>query len=229
MPKVYSLRNLPPCPDPELYILVKTRRGYYWRRKRGTVKDAPLNEPFQQQSDNSKVLGPAVKKLRMKLAPYLAGVRTGYLQTNWTNSLRASLRPGTAFSYLPLRGYDFQRDHPWLTVMSGYNLETQKNFFRVRIPVGGGLMRPQNNLVTEYYFELVLLYGNVVAGDSLRIDEDVSPLYAYEDEPRGECVLEVSLPTKKKPWMLMLKLNALEGDVPAVSPRHYAMMVIGAG
>ena len=90
-------------------------------------------------------------------------------------------------------------------------------------------MRPQNNLVTEYYFELVLLYGNAVAGDSLRIDEDVSPLYAYEDEPRGECVLEVALPTKKKPWLLILKLNALENDVPAVSPRHYAMMVIGAG
>src|SRR5689334_20547027 len=57
--KKKSPRRAPsPCPDPEKYILVKTKYRSYWRKKRGTVKPAVLNKVL---TESASLTGPANK------------------------------------------------------------------------------------------------------------------------------------------------------------------------
>jgi hypothetical protein len=58
----------------------------------------------------------------------------------------------------------------------------------------------------------------------------VSSLYPFTEWiEKSVCSLSIELPANKKPWMVLLKVNCLEGNELAVHPRHYAMTVVAVG
>jgi hypothetical protein len=99
----------------------------------------------------------------------------------------------------------------------------------VTIPVDAHTVKKLSTLVTAYYFELILLYGDPSLTNGLRIDSDTSPLYSLNRKEATVCRLSLDLPHKKVPWMLILKISCHEGDSLALHCRHYGMKVIRTG
>src|SRR6476620_8534868 len=72
MPCYPDRRSLPPCPDPDMSVLVETKEGVYWRRKRSKERSA-TNKVLQANESLMKRCSPAAKKVLTALAPYRTG------------------------------------------------------------------------------------------------------------------------------------------------------------
>ena len=231
-------KHLPPCPDPERYVRVDTREGSYWRRKRGTVKPALLNERFAANNRAYKVLMPAAARVVHHLEPYTRGLRPGRITARiaalWLPDYLSSGR----ISFTALEKLEFQPESPTEKLLKGgasllsRKLRTTADGAAVHtlsIAPDKGSVQAQNDLVTDYYFELILLYGDCTQDGGLSVCSGSSALYRYGEEPAAPCVMELTAAPAGEPWMLLLKLNSLEGPELAVHCRHYAMLVVKAG
>jgi hypothetical protein len=96
---------------------------------------------------------------------------------------------------------------------------------RVEVPIDHFPIEAQNRLASEFYFELVLLYGDPNEEWGLRTENVESPLYVYWEKTKRICVLEVDLP-EQADWCVILKVNSLEGNYLAVHPMRYRMRVV---
>jgi hypothetical protein len=90
-------------------------------------------------------------------------------------------------------------------------------------------MEPKSGLVTDYYFEAILLYGDVTKENGLRIDSVISPLYPFKKTPETTCVLTLQLSGTTFPWMVLLKASCQEKDQPSVHYKHFGMQVVMVG
>jgi hypothetical protein len=219
----------PPCPgNPEDYIFVKTIEGGNWRKKRGTVKQAKLNEAYKASRNNTKIVSPAARKVRAALEPYMRGIQPGRLNVRIGTAFRKSLKNNGGLQLHFLKGLELQRDHPMdQLLISQFSVRVEKGDVRVEIPIHPRCVKPFNDLVTDYYFEAVLLYGDVNEEHGLRTESVESRLYSYYSEETTTCIMELSLPEEKE-WCLLLKISSLEGKEVAVHPRHYRMKVVEA-
>ena len=217
----------PPSPGPD-YVWIKTSEGGYWRRKRGTIKKAKLNRPFQEGSKRMKQSAPATSRILDKLAPYTNGLYMGRLHSRISGMLRTSLKESGKADLRCLNGLDLQRDHP-LERLLRVNAKTKVTADEVvvMLPVGERTLNRLNTLVTNYYFELVLLYGDAVKANGLRTESMESDV--YEIEKNYNLTLKLHLVLPEKPWIALLKVNSIEGDELAQSYKLYGMKVIGAG
>lgn len=225
---IYVSKEYPPCPgDPKDHVLVKSREGMHWRRKRGTVKPAGLNAGFQASSEATKMIAPASKRILAALQPYLGGLDKGRLNNRIGNALRRSLKENNRLELSYLKGIELQREHPLAEMVQvDYLVFIDQKTVRIEIPVEPGTVKPFNRLVSDYYFEAILLYGDPGKEKALKTDSAESPLYPIDGEIRTKCVLTLSIP-EKEDWCLLLKLSSLEGREMAVHPRHYRMKVVG--
>jgi hypothetical protein len=87
----------------------------------------------------------------------------------------------------------------------------------------------KKSIYTEFFFELIVVWGNPMKEGGLRVDATESKKYeryaAYEEA----CILKVDLPVKRGPWMGLIKVTCLEdGELPR-NPRHYGMKVVAVG
>lgn len=124
-----------------------------------------------------------------------------------------------------LKGIECQRDYPLDGLLQcNYRVTTTENTVRIEIPVGSSSMKAQNKLVSDYYFEAVLLYGDVGKEKGLDTMSTESKLYRYRDEEENVCLL--SLPLPEGDWCLFLKVSSLEGKELAVHAKHYRMKVV---
>jgi hypothetical protein len=85
-------KNIPPCPDAERYVLVQTREGKYWRRKRGSVKKAVLNETLQRNVEMMRQSAPAARMIMTRLLAFTGRLETGRLNARISARLRKQLR-----------------------------------------------------------------------------------------------------------------------------------------
>lgn len=223
-------RKPPPCPgDPRDYILVTTREGLHWRRRRGTVKPAPLNAGFQASKEATKLVAPACKQIRTALEPYLRGLQPGRLNNRMGTALRHSLAENGRLELSCLKGVELQREHPLEAMLTAaYRIRVDKDTVRMEIPIEPHTVTPLNRLVTDYYFEAVLLYGEVGKEEALQTRSVESPLYPIGSNTKATCVLELPIP-RKQDWCLLLKLSCLEGRELAVHTKHYRMKVVEGG
>ena len=81
-----------------------------------------------------------------------------------------------------------------------------------------------NNLVTDYYFELILLYGDAGKENGLRTESEDSDVYEIKKDNTPDCKLRMVLP--EQPWIALLKVNCIEGNELAGSPKLYGMKVV---
>jgi hypothetical protein len=223
-----SKRALPPCPDPQLYQMIKTKEGYFWRRKRGTVTKVRLNKSFTEQVNAVKITAPAASRILGKLEPYTRLLQMGRITMRLSAQLRKGLK-NEVIHFGSLIDFDFQKDYPLLKIlMTNYTIVEKKDSLEITIPLKNAVKK-QNNLATHFWFDVILLYGDITKSGGLTcIDASSSP-YAFDQKAETACILNLPLPKHKTWWLLLLKVGCIEGNEMAVHPRHYAMKIIRVG
>jgi hypothetical protein len=221
--------DLPPCPDPDLYILVKTREGSFWRRKRGTVTPARLNSAFAKNVSNTKLASPAARRIIRNLHPFLVDLHTGRLTARLTGLLVKTINQKGVFDFSLLKGFEFQQPALEKLLFTQVDVRPGKREITLSIPLYPGVVARRGNLVKDYYFEGILLYGDVSVDNDLQVESTISKLYSFEDESKHTCMLSLPLPEAGVPWMAILKAICQEEDRPSINPRHFGMRVMAVG
>jgi hypothetical protein len=111
------------------------------------------------------------------------------------------------------------RSNPWV--------EQQGSKITLHIYVTSETVKLYSRFVIGYYFEVILLYGDVTKDKGLEVDSVVSSLYAFSDENEGICDFNLYLPDGSFRWMVMLKVSCQEENRMAVSEKGYGMRVVG--
>lgn len=224
--KKRSRRDIPYCADPENHVLVETREGIFWRKKR---KKTALNEALATNVDLSKISGPAARQVVEKLRPYFKGLEPGRITLRISNGLRKALKEKKRMDYSFLHGLELQREHKLhQLLLAAYRTEILENRFSVIIPIESNSVKRQNRLATHFYFEAVLLSGDAGVEQGLRGESTESRLYSFDAEGKEDCMLSLPLPEHAVPWMVLLKVSCLEGHELAVHPKHYGMKVVAS-
>ena len=218
----------PPCPDPENYVWVTTKEGSFWRRKRGTKKGATLNAQYKKSNEHMKISGPAASNLVRILRPYLQGIAPGRLTARLSGKLRKALNETGAMNYRHLAEFDVQPDHPiGKLLLCPWLLSLKGNKLALKIPIDTATLQQHNKLVTDYYFELILLQGNAANPASLDTYSVCSKLYPIGSSESSPCQLTIKVPANN--WIAFLKVSCMEGKELAAAPRNYGMRVVGVG
>jgi hypothetical protein len=227
--KKHSLRHLPPCPDPATYILVKTKEGNFWRRKRGTVTKAALNTAFKANSRAQQVVMPAASRILRKLEPHTRSLSMGRITIKMAGKLLKKYKEKGYIHFAALEGMELQEEYPLDRLLQAdYSIKEKNGELIITIDLKKGMVKPQNALVTEYYFEAIVLYGNALKEKGLRIHSVESPLFSFRKKTVTICELRIDMPPAGKPWLLLLKVNCLEGNELAHHHKNYAMKVVKA-
>lgn len=218
------------APDPQHFLLIHTKEGSHYRRRRGTVKPAPLNASCQLRSDALSLSSPAARRLRGCLQDVFRGLEVGRANARLSRGLQQSFLTKGRFDFSGLAGYDFQKQHPMdILLLAPYSVKTEAGKIVVRIPVNQRSVKQKSALASDYYFELVLVWGDVSIDEGLRLATVCSPLYAFGASVERCCELQLLLPEEEVPWMVLLKISCLEGNELAIHPRHYGMKVVMVG
>jgi hypothetical protein len=217
----------PPCPgDAEDYVWVESSETPHWRRKRGTIVQARLNSGFELSNERTKMVSPAAKRVRKALACYLRGLAPGRLNNRICNAFRKGLKENGKMGLSCLKGLEIQKKHPLDGMLQcNYSFQVLDKRLRIEIPVDWSSVKPLNPLVTDYYFEAVLLFGDVSRERGLETESVESKLYPMYTNTESVCVLELERP--EGDWCVLLKINSHEGNEMAVHTKHYRMKVIG--
>lgn len=221
---------LPPCPDPERYVRVDTREGSFWRRKRGTVKTAALNGQLLANRNAMMVLMPVASRLLRYLEPYTRELRKGRITLRTARHWLPGYKKEGRARYRALEGLDLQPDAPLDHLLTApCTVSEAGTVLRLGIALEKISPKAQNNLVTHYYLEAILLHGDCMAHEAPDVSSTTSALYAYGEKPAGPCVLELPQAPAGEPWMLLLKLCSLEGGELAAHYKHYGMKIVKCG
>jgi hypothetical protein len=113
-------------------------------------------------------------------------------------------------------------------LLGPYEVIPKNSVCRIKIGVEKNCVKKQNRLATHFYFEGLILYGDVGDENSLRIESAESKLYAFGEEPNEVCELCLPLPASDASWMVLLKVSCLEGNEMAAHSKHYGMKVVKA-
>lgn len=206
---------------------VITKEGGYWRRKRGTVKKAKLNRAFKEGNYFMQLSAPATRRIMQKLKPYMDGLYTGRLNAKISGRLRMGLKETGKLSLRCLKGFELQQGHRFERLLQAQpDIQQTPHTLTVSIPIAAYTVKRINTLVTNYYFELVLLYGDVSKENGLRTESVDSDVYEIAKDYNLFCKLSMALPGQE--WIALLKVNSIEGNEPAMSHKLYGMKVVEA-
>ncbi len=223
-------RKPPHNPNPEIYVQVKTKEGWITRRKRGTVNGAALNHSFSANVSVTKMVSPANKRIREKMEEFTRVLATGRLHARLNKILIPAYKKESVFNFSQLKGFEFQEEYPLEKILlTNYKIQRINNSIEIQIPVDENAVRKYNRLVTHFYFEAILLYGDALSDGLLEAEYVLSKPYDFMDTITDNCKLVLPLPKKEEPWMLMLKVSCLEGNEMAAHPKHYGMKVVEVG
>lgn len=227
MPLYPEKRNLPPCPDPDCYILVQTKEGVFWRRKRGQKTPVKVNATLQANVQLMKICSPAAKRLLTALYPFTRELDAGRIHSRFVALLRKGLK-GNHFTYAPFQGVELQPNLPIDRLLkSSVSITQPYGMLVVQVPIRATQIERINPLVSSFYLQAVLVCGDPLTGNLLKVEQITSPTYTYNDIPSITCTLQ--LPVTGKPWLLLLKFCSLEGNEPATNPQCHGMRVIEVG
>ena len=73
--------TIPPCPDPDRYVLVRGKYRYFWRLKRGTIKPAVLNEVLARSAAITGQTNRAAKHMMSLLSVFTQRMELGLTTT----------------------------------------------------------------------------------------------------------------------------------------------------
>lgn len=228
--KKNKARLIPPCPDPERYVWVNRKSGGYWKLKRGSIKPAILNESLQRNSSAFTITSPVARRIKERLEEFTRGLHISSLHSRLNGELVKTYNKIGAVDFSQLKGFEIQEDHPLENILlTQYRLQQSSSSIVIQIPVKQGVVKQYNRLVTDFYFEGILMYGDGLADGSLAVGYAVSKPYSFVDTLTETCEVVLQLPGDKQPWILMLKVSCLEGNEMAAHAKHYGVRVVGVG
>jgi len=219
----------PPCPgNPETYILVKTKEGSYWRRKRGTKKKAVLNATLEKNANLTRITNEAASRIMRKLREYLVRMDKGRSSVRIAGKLKQAYNRKGIIDFSLLEGFDFQQRYPCNKLLLTPPIITQTgDTVEARIPIGFETVKKHSRLVTHYFLELILLHGNATIDHGLRDECVSSDVYNIDSDERENCVLALQVP--EQPWMILMKVNCIEGNEMAASAKNYGIKILKTG
>ena len=219
----------PPPANAHEYILVKSKEGPHWRKRRGSNKEATLNRAWQQSADSTVLFSHAARRIKNKLSDFLRGLETGRFLARVGGLLKKAYKPSGEISFSLLQDYELQPYRPLGDLLSGgYMVEEKDQQLIVTLPVDATAVKRLSSLITAFYFEIILLYGDPLIDNGLKLENEISPLYNFTQKDGVKCTLALDIPNKT-PWMLLLKVSCHEDDSLALHCRHYGMKVIRTG
>ncbi|MGV3528665.1 MAG: hypothetical protein ACO1OO_07215 [Flavisolibacter sp.] len=225
--KRYTLRNLPPCPDPANMHLAEDADGFFWKYNRGVLTELKLNDTVER---NKNLTGPTNKagvNILSRLHPFLQGIRRQGLNGRVAGAIKRGINRHGVANYAELAGFEWQQEHAFGGLVQAPVAVTLENGqAKVGFELWPATVRRFNTLVTHYYFDAVLLYGDPMLADELKTEHSESALYSFDAEGKTDVELVLELPTDGVPWMLMLKVSCLEGPELAMHPKFYRMKVL---
>lgn len=222
--------QLPKNPDPERYIEVHTKEGKFHRLKRGLRKPAQLNERLKENASAMSICSPAAKRILTTIKPYTQHLNMGRIQSRWNSLLIRHYNKTGRLPLSVLYGQDLQPDHPFSQLCTcGHYCERQGREISLVVRPLPGSVRQLNGLVTDFYFDAVLLYGHLHEDYLLKTEIQTSNSYGFDMRVTPPCSFSFILPDAQTPFALFLKISLLEGCEMAVASRHYGMKVVLAG
>ncbi len=127
-----------------------------------------------------------------------------------------------------MEGFDLQREYPIYNLLKeDVHIEQHGRTLIISIPLTKNTIKRLNKLVTNYWFELILLYGNAYKENSLRTEIEESPVYEIEKNYNEYHKFNITVP--EQPWIALLKISCIEGNELAMHPKLYGMKVVAAG
>src|SRR4051794_36521095 len=108
-----------------------------------------------------KISAPAAGRIMRRLSPYLDRLQTGRLNARISGRLRKALKEQGRLSFTYLHGLDMQPEHPLEELLKAdVRIEQHEHELTVSIPVNAYTIKRHNGVVSAYYFELILLWGD---------------------------------------------------------------------
>jgi hypothetical protein len=221
--------SIPPCPDPDRYVLIRTKEGNFWRKKRGTgEKEARLNDVFAVHATGMAITAPAARRIVNKLRPFLDHLSTGRITVKVSGRLRKQWSKSGIADYTYMNGFDLQPEHPIEQLLQvPVGVKTEERSLEVFIPVEKQTVKRNSKLVTGYFFEVIMISGDCTQDDELKLTSGRSGLFRIGSVVEKECRL--SAPIAGRPWFAILKVSCVEGKNMATEPGNYGMKVVAAG
>lgn len=210
-------------PDPAKYIIVRTKEGDVLRAKR---TDPFINDAFKVMAEET--CSTAAKQILTRLKPFTEKM-SGRMNVRLSGKIRSAKKQTGSYNYSLLPGFELQKEYPLDSLYEGqYQVRKEGQTVYIEIPVYKGCMRARNTLVTHYYFEVIALFGDAMIPNSLRVEDDKSPIFDFGKANKTTVSFSFVLPPGT-PYLIWLKAGCMEGHEAAYNPMHYGMRVVAVG
>ena len=210
-------------PDPEKYLIVRTKDGDVLRKKR---TNPSINDAFKQMAEET--CSAAAKQILTRLKPFTEKM-AGRMNVRLSGKMRSAKKQSGSYNYSLLPGFELQKDYPLEKLYEGqYRVRKAGQTVSINVRVSKGCMNARNTLVTHYYFEAVALLGDAMIPNSLRVEDDKSLLFDFTKTYKTTVSFSFVLPPDT-PYLIWLKAGCMEGHEAAIHPKHYGMRVVAVG
>jgi hypothetical protein len=153
----------------------------------------------------------------------------GRINVRLSGKMRSAKKQTGSYNYSLLPGFELQKNHPLEKLYEGqYQVRKAGQTIYIDIPVSKGYMNARNTLVTHYYFEAIALFGDAMIPNSLRVEDDKSPLFDFKKTYKTTVSFSFVLPPDTS-YLIWLKAGCMEGHEAAYHPKHYGMKVVAVG
>ena len=210
-------------PDADRYIIVHAKEGDHIRAKR---TDPFINAQFAEMA--TETCSAAAKQILLKLKPFTERM-TGRMNVRFSGKIRSAKKMTGFYNYSLLNGFELQKDYPLDALYKGnYSVKNDNGKLELAVPINDGYVQQHNGIVTAYYFEAVLVTGDAMVHNNLRVEDDRSDLYYFNQKYNTTVLFQFILPDNT-PYLLFLKAGCMEGNEMAYHSKHYGMSVVGVG
>lgn len=218
----------PPPPDPENWILIVPKRGrpYYRRKKKTNEINAVLTEWTRLTTNGSK----GARQIKSRLAPFLYGLDTGRIIAKMTACLNKSYVENGSYDLLNMFEFEFQEDDILRNLLRfDPDVEINGHEMSIKVVASHHVIKPQNEIVTHFCYDAILIHGDPSKDNDIRIDHDRSPLFHIYRPDLAYHTLKLYMPATPTSWMCILKVGCYEKEIPERHHIHYAMKVLAVG
>lgn len=222
--------TIPPCPDPQRYLLVKGKYRYHWRLKRGTVKPAVLNDVMKNSAAITAKTNQAAKQMMSLLSVFTQRMKPGMATTRVAGAFKKAFLRNGRMDFSFMEGLLFQEDYPINRFFTGMvQKEIVNGCLQLSIEVGSLNIKRHTKDAVTYQLHAIMLYGDPSKERGIKIETDESRTYSYDEEGAIDCELSLVLPPKNRPWMVLLHIGTqFRVSFPAAF-KYHAMMVVATG
>jgi hypothetical protein len=222
--------TIPPCPDPDKYVLIRSKYRYYWRKKRGTVKPAVLNEVLQRSAAITAKTNRAARQMMSLLSVFTQRMELGITTTRIAGAFKKAYLEDGKMDFRYMNKIQFQEDYPIYKLFTGRVYPTiARGSLLLDIGVGNLNVHSPGSKAASYQLHAILLYGDPAKERGIKIETDESRTYLYKEKGDLSCQLSLILPAKNRSWMVLLYIGSKLSVPLAAGPRYQAMMVVKTG